>query len=113
MTTMEIINYVLIVICLIQFAFIAQNVLKSNTVTIRVIVDTERASLAAALLRERGFGVTEFIGKGREEERVLLLVLASRERYREARSVIEEYCHGAVISVDNTSEARGAYIKKT
>ncbi|WP_255286579.1 MULTISPECIES: DUF2179 domain-containing protein [unclassified Bacillus (in: firmicutes)] len=54
-----------------------------------------------ALLRYKGFGVTVFVGMGRDGKRYQLEILTKRNRESEVLDLIEEYEPKAFISLMN------------
>lgn len=82
-------------------------------VTIRAIVSYEKGDEIANALREHGFGVTLFDGRGKEQKRTMILAHAKRKRRNEAIKIIKDMAGDAVISIDTTKVVSGAFgVKK-
>jgi len=81
-------------------------------ITIRAIVSFEDGEEVARVLREKGFGVTIFEGKGMEKKKSMLLVYTKRKRRKEAINVIKDKVPSAVISFENTKVESGFGLKK-
>ena len=78
-------------------------------VTLRIITRGAASALVAAL-RERGYGVTEVRGQGREGPVALLYVVAQRRSVRDVLSLVEAHDPRAFITLEHTTRARGGHV---
>lgn len=65
------------------------------------------------VLRNKGFGVTVFEGKGRDSKRYQLEILTKRSRENEVMSIIEEYEPKAFIISYEPRKFKGGYLIKS
>jgi len=77
-------------------------------ITAEVIVNTINDDLPE-MLRKRGFGVTTWIGEGRNGKRLLMLVLAKRNRQKELLKMIDNVCPEAFIFFEEPKYFRGGF----
>lgn len=77
-------------------------------ITAEVIVDSVNNSFPE-MLRKSGFGVTSWIGEGRDGQRLVMLVLAKRKRQKELLKVIDDLCPGAFILFEEPKYFRGGF----
>ncbi|MGI6359078.1 MAG: DUF2179 domain-containing protein [Bacillota bacterium] len=98
--------------CGIYAGTIVESKLAIGLSSVRVIVDSASSDLIAGSLREDGFGVTSFVGAGKESSKTMLLVLVKRKRIRAAIDKINRYAPDAVIAVDDTKAVQGGFLKK-
>jgi uncharacterized protein YebE (UPF0316 family) len=63
-------------------------------------------------LREDGFGVTVFVGEGREGERFMLEILTERRKLKELMKSISRYEPEAFMVSYDPSHFKGGYLKK-
>ena len=77
-------------------------------VTAEVIVDSVNETLPQKL-RENGFGVTSWIGEGRDGKRLVMTVLAKRNRQKELLKLIDSYCPSAFVLFEEPKYFRGGF----
>ncbi len=77
-------------------------------ITAEVIVDTINDDLPE-MLRDKGFGVTTWIGEGRDGQRLLMIVLAKRNRQKELLKMIDHVCPGAFVFFEEPKYFRGGF----
>lgn len=63
----------------------------------------------AEVLRSHGYGVTEFIGHGKNGERLLLKVLTPRKKAKQIYSLVNEIMPRAFITSFNPSRIQGGF----
>lgn len=73
-----------------------------------VIVDSINVSLPQAL-RNNGFGVTSWVGEGRDGQRLVMSVLAKRRRQKELLKAIDAVCPNAFIVFEEPKYFRGGF----
>jgi uncharacterized protein YebE (UPF0316 family) len=76
--------------------------------TAEVIVDSLDETLPK-LLRKKGFGVTTWTGEGRDGKRLLMLVLAKRNRQKELLNIVNDSCPSAFIFFQEPKNFRGGF----
>ena len=82
-------------------------------ITAQVIFDTVNDD-APQKLRQEGFGVTTWLGEGRDGPRMVMLVLAKRNRQKELLKLIDSYCPSAFVLFNEPKNFRGGFwTKKT
>lgn len=77
-------------------------------VDIRVI-SAGRGALLAEQLREHGFAVTEFSGRGRDGTVTMLSVSVKRKDYKNVRALVEELDETAFITTEDLTPVRRGY----
>ncbi len=77
-------------------------------VTAEVIVDSVNCTFPQEL-RNNGFGVTSWIGEGRDGQRLVMIVLAKRKRQKELLSIIDKLCPSAFVVFEETKYFRGGF----
>jgi len=80
-------------------------------ITAEVIIDSTDES-SAEMLRQKGFGVTTWIGEGRGGKRLVMLVLAKRNRQKELLEIIERICPTAFVFFEEPKYFRGGFWTK-
>ncbi|MGI6450187.1 MAG: DUF2179 domain-containing protein [Desulfitobacteriia bacterium] len=80
-------------------------------ITAEVIVDTVNETIPVAL-RENGFGVTTWIGEGRDGKRLVMMVLAKRKRQQELLKIIDSLCPHAFVIFEEPKYFRGGFWAK-
>ncbi|NLO98082.1 MAG: DUF2179 domain-containing protein [Peptococcaceae bacterium] len=63
-------------------------------------------------LRQEGFGVTTWLGEGRDGPRMVMLVLAKRNRQKELLKLIDSYCPSAFVLFNEPKNFRGGFWTK-
>jgi uncharacterized protein YebE (UPF0316 family) len=61
------------------------------------------------ILREKGFGVTSWIGEGRDGKRLVMMVLAKRNRQKELLKIIDSTCPNAFVVFEEPKYFRGGF----
>jgi len=79
--------------------------------TAEVIVDKVDHELPDAI-RKAGYGVTSWIGDGRDGKRLVMTVLAKRNRQKELIKLIDSYCPHAFIVFEEPKYFRGGFWTK-
>ncbi|UWG98087.1 DUF2179 domain-containing protein [Dehalobacter sp. DCM] len=77
--------------------------------TAQVIIDTLDDPLTE-VLRERGFGVTSWLGEGRDGKRTVMLVLAKRNRQQELMEIIDQSCPSSFVFFQEPKNFRGGFL---
>ncbi|MGI5902086.1 MAG: DUF2179 domain-containing protein [Desulfitobacteriia bacterium] len=77
-------------------------------ITAQVIVDTVNHDFPD-MLREKGFGVTTWLGEGRDGQRLVMLVLAKRNRQKELIKTIEAINPHAFTFFNEPKAFRGGF----
>jgi len=80
-------------------------------ITAQVIFDTVNDD-APQKLRQEGFGVTTWLGEGRDGPRMVMLVLAKRNRQKELLKLIDSYCPSAFVLFNEPKNFRGGFWTK-
>ncbi|NLP43122.1 MAG: DUF2179 domain-containing protein [Peptococcaceae bacterium] len=77
-------------------------------ITAEVIVDMVDRELPDAI-RNAGYGVTSWIGDGRDGKRLVMTVLAKRNRQKDLLKLIDSYCPNAFIVFEEPKNFRGGF----
>jgi len=77
-------------------------------ITAEVIVDSINEDFPD-LLRNSGFGVTTWIGEGRDGKRLVMMVLAKRNRQKELLTIIDSICPNAFVVFKEPKYFRGGF----
>ncbi|MDR1322388.1 MAG: DUF2179 domain-containing protein [Gracilibacteraceae bacterium] len=77
-------------------------------VTAHVIINSAESELTN-LLRQHRFGVTSWIGEGRDGPRLIMMVLAKRSRQKELERLIDSSCPHAFVFFDEPKNMRGGF----
>ncbi|HHV64692.1 MAG TPA: DUF2179 domain-containing protein [Peptococcaceae bacterium] len=80
-------------------------------ITAEVIVDSINETIPVAL-RESGFGVTTWIGEGRDGKRLVMTVLAKRNRQKELLKIIDGLCPNAFVVFEEPKYFQGGFWTK-
>jgi len=83
--------------------------LGKNSIT--AICDVEKGTKLAAILREKGFGVTEVVGTGKEIPRKILYIMAKRKSKNKVISIVKKFDDSAVVMAEAVTSIDGGYIK--
>lgn len=73
------------------------------------VISSNRGALIAETLREQGFAVTEFSGRGRDGMVSMLSVSVKRKNARKARALVEELDDTAFITAEDLTPVRRGY----
>jgi len=73
------------------------------------VISPNRGALIAETLREQGFAVTEFSGRGRDGTVSMLSVSVKRKHARKARALVEELDDSAFITAEDMTPLRRGY----
>jgi len=73
------------------------------------VISPSRGALLAETLREQGFAVTEFSGRGRDGTVTMLSVSVKRKNARKARALVEEMDENAFITAEDLTPLRRGY----
>jgi len=90
---------------------VVESWLAPGYVTVRIITRADTKTLVSEL-REKGFGVTEVEGRGREGPVALLFVVAQRRSVHDLLALLEERDPGAFITMEHTTRARGGHVRE-
>lgn len=74
----------------------------------RVIVPVEKQSIVNDL-RDMGFGVTSFIGQGKDGDRLMILINLKRKRIKEVYNFFKENDVPAFVSTNDITSYKGGY----
>ncbi len=77
---------------------------------IHVITSVENAPLITQVVREQGHGVTEINAKGKQSERVVLMLFVNRKNRPTVMKLIEEADPKAVIAANEVSLIQGGFV---
>jgi uncharacterized protein YebE (UPF0316 family) len=77
-------------------------------ITAEVITDSVNEDFPE-MLRESGFGVTSWVGEGRDGMRLVMLVLAKRNRQKELLKIVDHACPGAFVVFAEPKYFRGGF----
>ncbi|KUO63112.1 MAG: hypothetical protein APF84_11335 [Gracilibacter sp. BRH_c7a] len=77
-------------------------------ITAEVIVDSVNNTFPQEL-RNNGFGVTSWIGEGRDGLRLVMIVLAKRKRQKELLKLIDTFCPTAFVVFEEPKYFRGGF----
>ena len=80
-------------------------------ITAQVIFDTVNNDIPQKL-RQEGFGVTTWLGEGRDGPRLVMLVLAKRNRQKELLKLIDVVSPSAFVLFDEPQNFRGGFWTK-
>jgi len=80
-------------------------------ITAQVISDTVNNDIPQKL-RQEGFGVTTWLGEGRDGPRLVMLVLAKRNRQKELLKLVDSVCPSAFVLFDEPQNFRGGFWTK-
>ena len=64
-------------------------------------------------IREQKFAVTSTLGKGRDQEKVILFILVPRKKAKEVSSLLKNIDPNILIISENAFHIYGGYLKKT
>ncbi|MEJ2511836.1 MAG: DUF5698 domain-containing protein [Anaerolineales bacterium] len=73
------------------------------------VISPSRGALIAETLRDQGFAVTEFSGRGRDGTVSMLSVSVKRRNVRKARTLVEELDETAFITAEDLTPVRRGY----
>ncbi|MBN2043639.1 MAG: DUF2179 domain-containing protein [Anaerolineales bacterium] len=73
------------------------------------VISPGRGALLAETLRERGFAVTEFAGRGRDGTVTMLSVSVKRKNSKNVRALVEELDENAFITAEDLTPVRRGY----
>lgn len=93
----------------VYFGSVLEEKLAFGKVLIQTIVPTDTGQIVAESLRQISFGVTELKGKGREQDRIVLLILANRRDISLAVKTIKEIEPDAMIVSNETYNLSGGF----
>ncbi len=93
----------------VYFGSVIEEKLAFGKVLIQTIVPTKSGEFVALALRDSSFGVTELKGKGREQDRVVLMILANRRDVSLAVKIIKEIEPDAMIVSNETVNLSGGF----
>ncbi len=77
-------------------------------ITAEVIVNSVNDEFPQ-ILRENGFGVTSWIGEGRDGKRLVMMVLAKRKRQKELLKIIDSTSPNAFVVFEEPKYFRGGF----
>jgi len=77
-------------------------------ITAEVIVDSVNDTFPQ-MLRNSGFGVTTWIGEGRDGKRLVMQVLAKRKRQKELLNLVDKLCPNAFVVFEEPKYFRGGF----
>lgn len=77
-------------------------------ITAEVIVDSVNETFPE-IIRQNGFGVTTWVGEGRDGKRLVMLVLAKRNRKEELLHLIDKHCPNAFVVFEEPKYFRGGF----
>ncbi len=77
---------------------------------IHVITSVKNAPLITSVLREQGHGVTEINAKGKQSDRIVLLLFVNRKNRPIVMKLIEETDPKAVIAANEVSLIQGGFV---
>ncbi|NLI90969.1 MAG: DUF2179 domain-containing protein [Peptococcaceae bacterium] len=77
-------------------------------ITAEVIVDSVNDTFPE-MLRKSGFGVTTWVGEGRDGARLVMLVLAKRNRQKELLKIVDSICPSAFVVFQEPKYFRGGF----
>lgn len=77
-------------------------------ITAEVIVDSINNDFPE-MLRKSGFGVTSWTGEGRDGQRLVMLVLAKRNRQKELLKLVDNLCPNAFVLFEEPKHFRGGF----
>lgn len=80
-------------------------------ITAEVIVDSLNSTFPEEL-RNHGFGVTCWSAQGRDGQRLVMRVLAKRNRQKELLKIIDNFCPSAFVLFDEPKYFRGGFWTK-
>lgn len=81
-------------------------------VLIQAIVPNETGNIIASSLREARYGVTALEGKGKEQDRLILMILANRRDIAPAVKIITDIEPEAMIVSNETYNLSGGFTQK-
>ncbi len=93
----------------VYFGSVIEEKLAFGKVLIQTIIPTETGHIVAQALRGNSFGVTELKGKGREQDRIVLMILANRRDIALAVQTIKEIEPDAMIVSNETYNLSGGF----
>ena len=73
------------------------------------VISPGRGALVAETLREQGFAVTEFSGRGRDGTVTMLSVSVRRKNIKKVRSMVEDLDENAFITAEDLTPVRRGY----
>lgn len=73
------------------------------------VISPNRGALLAETLRDQGFAVTEFTGRGRDGTVSMLSVSVKRKNSRKVRALVEELDENAFITAEDLTPVRRGY----
>lgn len=73
-----------------------------------VIVDSEN-DILVEILRKSGFGVTSWLAEGRDGKRLVMMVLAKRNRQKELLKIIDNSCPNSFVVFNEPKYFRGGF----
>lgn len=63
------------------------------------------------LLREKGFGVSSVVCKGRDDENLMLLIEVGRKRTRQVRDIVHQVAPDSFITIADTKQIINGYFR--
>ncbi len=81
-------------------------------VIIQVITGVEMGKKIAATLREHGVGVTTFAGQGKDAEKTILMVFASRRNKKLIIETVNEIDSQALVVSNEIASLQGGYLSR-
>ncbi|MGD2026677.1 MAG: DUF5698 domain-containing protein [Anaerolineales bacterium] len=73
------------------------------------VISPNRGALITSTLREKGFAVTEFSGRGRDGTVSMLSLSVQRKNVKKVRSLVEELDENAFITAEDLTPVRRGY----
>lgn len=96
----------------VYFGSLIEEYIALGYVTVQVTVDCVEIELPAKL-RECGYGVTSWLGDGKDGQRLMMQVLAKRSNERKLLQILDKLCPKAfVISYEPKNFKGGFWIKR-
>jgi uncharacterized protein YebE (UPF0316 family) len=87
-----------------------ENQIGLGKVLVQAIITHERSEELISLLRSKGYGVTVMKARGRDSEKIVLMIFANRKGKESLIEEIHRNDNGAMIVTNDISALRGGYI---
>lgn len=98
--------------CGIYLGVVLEDKLAIGTSGIQAVIPEDKREELAAILREKGFGVTIMQGQGMEGPVCVLMIYLKRKSLDEASALIRKHCPNAMITINDVRHLRNGFIRR-
>ncbi len=108
---LRLITYCLAFACGNYVGVIIENKLAIGMACLQVVIPFAQSDEVVQTIRDKGFGVTQLHGEGRDGPVMVLLVFVKRKSQPEAITLIKQICPSALITINDVRHMRNGYTK--